>query len=155
MKVDLELQWDEIKSNVAVSSVRTCRGHVGHRRCTPTWPPHTLAYQITAQTKIGTCRGTCVYCAIYIGIIWCTLEPLSCTLKWTCTLSNRIPFWVLITWQQMLSQTCKCVSCWHDTQNPLKTKQIAQSIPKVKMNSMLSKAVKTIGPWIYLHMYET
>ena len=26
--------------------------------------------------KIGTFRGTCVYCAIFIGILWCTLEPL-------------------------------------------------------------------------------
>ena len=33
--------------------------------------------------KIGTFRGTCVYCAILIGIIWCILEPLSCTMKWT------------------------------------------------------------------------
>ena len=29
MKDDLELQWDEMKSSVAVTSVRTCGGHVG------------------------------------------------------------------------------------------------------------------------------
>ena len=28
------------------------------------------------RKKIGTFRGTCVYCAIFIGILWCTLEPL-------------------------------------------------------------------------------
>ena len=26
--------------------------------------------------KIGTFRGPCVYCAIFMGILWCTLEPL-------------------------------------------------------------------------------
>ena len=103
--------------------------------------------------KIGTCRGTCAYCAIFIGTIWCTLEPLSCTLKWTCTLNkNRIPFWVLC--QQMLTeiQTCKGS---HDTQNLLKTKQIAKPALKVKINSMLLKAIKIIGPWMYLYMYKT
>ena len=40
------------------------------------WLPLILA---RTTRKIG--RGTCVYCAIFVGIIWCTLEPLLCTLK--------------------------------------------------------------------------
>ena len=28
------------------------------------------------EVNLGTFRGTCVYCAIFIGILWCTLEPL-------------------------------------------------------------------------------
>ena len=32
--------------------------------------------------KIGTFRGTCVYCAIFIGILWCTLEPLRPHAHW-------------------------------------------------------------------------
>ena len=65
--------------------------------------------------KIGTCGGTCVYCATFIGIIWCTLEPLPCTLKRTCTLSkNRIPFRVFMTANAYRNQTCKCVRLtWH------------------------------------------
>ena len=59
-----------------------------------------------------------------------------------------------IIWQQMLTeiQTCKGS---HDAQNLLETKQIAKPAQKVKMKSMLLKAIKIIGPWIYLHMYDT
>ena len=38
----------------------------------------------TVLSKIGTCKGTCVCCAIFVGIIWCTLEPLMYT---------KIPDW--------------------------------------------------------------
>ena len=34
------------------------------------------SYPFEIRVKIGTFRGTCVYCAIFIGILWCTLEPL-------------------------------------------------------------------------------
>ena len=54
--------------------------------------------------KLGTCRGsTCVYCTIFIGIIWCTLEPLIYSiLDWNLLNKKRISLWVL--WEQMLTE---------------------------------------------------
>ena len=95
-----------------------------------------------AKSKIGTFRGTCVYCAILIGIIWCILEPF---------MYNEMDiFWArteyhfeYCIWQQMLTEM---FAFWFITQSLLKTKQMAKSTLKVKINSKSWEAIKMIGP---------
>ena len=42
-------------------------------------------------------------------------------------------------------------SCPHDTESIFKTKQMAESTLKVKMNNTSLEAIKIIGPWAYLN----
>ena len=54
-------------------------------------------------------------------------------------------------WQQMLTEM---FAFWFITQSLLKTKQMAKSTLKVKINSKSWEAIKMIGPWTYLHKYK-
>ena len=83
--------------------------------------------------KIGTFRGTCVYCAILIGIIWCILEPLtlSCTMKWKYSEQEQNII-LSIIWQQMLIE-------------------IFAFITRNRWQRALWKSKWMIGSWTYLH----
>ena len=54
-------------------------------------------------------------------------------------------------WRQMLTEM---FAFWFITQSLLKTKQMAKSTLKVKINSKSWEAIKMIGPWTYLHKYK-
>ena len=68
------------------------------------------------EKKIGTCRGTCAYCTISIGIIWCMRASLMYAEMnmYSGQEQNHFEYYMTAN----ASQTCKCVT-WHDTQNPV------------------------------------
>ena len=72
--------------------------------------------------------------------IWCILEPLSCTKKWTYS-EQESNIVLSIIWHQMLTEMFAFI-----TQSLLKTKQMAKSTVKVKMNSKSWEAIKMSGP---------
>ena len=91
--------------------------------------------------KIGTFRGTCVYCAIFIGIIRCTRASPPHAHWNEHVLWARTEFHFEYYMAANASQTCKRVT-WHDTQNLVKTKQIAKSTLKSKWTACYWKLSK-------------
>ena len=54
----------------------TKKERISYAECIKTVTWKQIRERCKGSEIIGTFRGTCVYCATFIGIIWCTLQPL-------------------------------------------------------------------------------